>query len=331
MHNDLTYPNLRIKDFTLDENPLLQKVVPENGRRYCPPTEDLGILDKLPLELIELVLCQLDIRSLMESQRVNRRAMDVIKTMPRYKTIVTHARNSLRGILSIETGRWITCDALYDKLCTAKCEKCGDFGGYLYILTCKRVCFLCLSYDPELLPLSPNEAIRKFGINHSVIESLPHMRSIPGVYTSWEKKRYQRCTLIDPKSAYDAGIALHGSLSTMERHVMDGTAQKLQKYNDRVHKAVLEGSGSSKRSVRRPRTEDLFDGRTGNPLRFMAIVQAPWLNTISQEAEWGFHCIGCTAHHIMRPLHWRRKFNEASFKDHLKECGDIQDGEHQRD
>src|SRR5690606_30564988 len=130
---------------------------------------NIGALSALPPELLEYILCQLDLCTLTDFRRVNRRATALVEFLPQYRAI-THARNAPRGILSIKTGSWITCGALYDKLCTSGCERCGDFGGYLYLLTCKRVCFLCLSQDRLYLPLTPEHASRKFGLDHRVIQ-----------------------------------------------------------------------------------------------------------------------------------------------------------------
>ena len=232
-----------------------------------------------------MVLSRLDIRTLTNFRRVNQLAMEVLDSILQYKAVATYAHNALRGILSLETGQWISCETLYEKLCTAECEKCGDFGGYLYILTCRRVCFLCLSTDSRYLPLPYSEAIRKFGINCSILNTLPHMRSIPGTYSPKAKKCNRRLTLVDSESAYHAGITLHGSLSAMQQYVSDVAAQKLEEYNERVLR-------SRAGSTRRPRTEDIYDGLSWNPLRFVAIVRTPWFNRVSRELECGFHCIG---------------------------------------
>jgi hypothetical protein len=224
--------------------------------------------------------------------------MWLVESFPQYKAIRKHAYNALRGTMYIETGWWITCGMVYEKLCTAECEECGDFGGYLYILTCKRVCFLCLSVDKQYLPLRYSHAIRKFGLNRPILRTLPRMRSIPGTYSPNQKKVRTHLALVDSDCARRAGITLHGSVSAMEQYVSSMAAQ------------------------------DAFDGKSGNPLRFMAIVRIPWLNKSSQELEWGFHCTGCQKSHYSRPLHFRRKFTAKSFKEHLKECGNIRHGKH---
>lgn len=87
----------------------------------------------------------------------------------------------------------------------------------------------------------------------------------------------KQLNLVDQKSAFNAGIKLHGSLRAMEEFVSNAAAVKMQQYNNRVSKAISEGEVSATSRFRRPRTEDDFDGEPGNPRRFMAIVRAPCL------------------------------------------------------
>ena len=183
-HHRLTYEfRIRIEEFMLDVNrPMLQY----NDHIPIPPTNagrDLGTLNTFPLELLHEIIHKLDIRTLTDLRHVNRRAIWLVESDPQYKTIRKHAFNALRDILCIETGRWITCEMLLNKLCTAECEQCGDFGGYLYILTCERVCYLCLVRDKRYLPLRYLHAKKMFGFNFSIIHTLPTMRSIPGKYS----------------------------------------------------------------------------------------------------------------------------------------------------
>lgn len=323
---DLTYPRPRIKNFTLDDNLPASGFPPDDRYIREPPKVDLGALDVPPLELLQAVLTQLDLRSLTEFRRVNRRAVEVVDSITQYQAIAKQARNVLRGILTIGIAQWITCETVYEKLCTAECEQCGDFGGYLYILTCKRVCFLCLSEAETYLPLRRSHAIRKFGLDRQILNTLPCMRSIPGTYSPNGKKCREPLVLVDFESAYRAGIMQHGSVSAMDQYVSNISSQKLQKFNKATARATIEGSTT--RRPRRPQTEDVFDGRSGNPIRYMAIVRMPWLDKAAQKLEWGFHCAGCRKFHVKRPLHYRRKFTLASFSEHLTRCGRIVNGKH---
>ncbi|KAI5859492.1 hypothetical protein GGS23DRAFT_585652 [Durotheca rogersii] len=320
----LTY-RLNMKDHILDDNLPSPESWPKIERLHLPPRTNLGLLDALPLELLHEILPQLDLRTLADVRRVNRRAIELVNSLPQYKAISTHARNALRGILSIETGRWITCRTLYEKLCTPGCEQCGDLGGYLYLLTCKRVCFLCISEDRLYLPLSRRRASWKFGLDSRILNTLPRMRVIHGTYSGRRKKFCGPSVLVDYESALHAGISLHGSLSAMQQYVAGIEAQKLQAYQVRV--AGVPQTGSVTRRVRRPPTSDPIDSESENPFRFVAVAKVPWLNKSSREIEWGFHCRGCEES-TGRPFHYRRKFTAASFDDHVKQLGNIRGGRH---
>jgi hypothetical protein len=322
---DLTYPRLNLNDHTLDGNLPSPKSQPESERLHLPHRTSVGVLDALPLELLQEILSQIDLQTLTDFQRVNRGAAKLVNSLPQLKAINTHAPNALRGILSIKTGRWITCATLYEKLCTPGCEECGDFAGYLYLLTCKRVCFLCFSENRLYMPLSRRRASSKFGLDSQVIKTLPRMRAVCGTYSPNEKKVGAPSILVDHASALCAGISLHGSLSAMHRYIEAREVQKLRAYNTKA--TAVQQSGSITRRVRQPRTSEPFDGQSGNPFRFVAIVHAPWLNRTLQDVEWGFHCVGCEKS-SRPPLHYRRKFTAASFDDHLKDSGDIHDRKH---
>lgn len=322
---ELTYHRPNIEDQTLDDNDLAEGCPLDNGRHLITPKFSLGALDSLPLELLSAILVQTDLRSLTDFRRVNQRAVEVVDSIPEYKAIVANAPDSLRGILTIETGRWITCHDLYEKLCTAECEQCGDFGGFLYIATCRRVCFICLSEKPNYLPLLRSEAVRKFGLDRSLLASSPYLKSIPGCYSPGWKSVRTRLTLVDPDSARRAGIALHGSVSAMEQYVSAMASKKLEEYRKRVASKAASAPDSTSR---RPRSEDSFDGQMSNPRRFMAVVRTPWLDLRTKSLEWGFHCVGCERQYRCRPMHWRRKFTRGTLLDHIRECGDIIDRAH---
>jgi hypothetical protein len=324
----LTYPSAQPQEFTLDDNLPTPKLLPIDSPDRKPPEFDLGALDRLPIELLQGLLPQLDLCSLMQFRRVNRRAIEIVESIFQYRAIATHASNVLQGALRTGAGKWISCETVYEKLCAAECEQCGDFGGYLYILTCKRVCFLCLSEDETFLPLLGIPAIRKFGINLQILGTLPCLRIIPGEY-SLKKVNYPvHSDWVDRESAYHAGVVLHGSPDAMEQYASNALAQELQEFDQKASEAVAERFRPYNDSRRRLITHEVSDHRSGNPRRFLAIVRIPWVKRMSQELEWGFHCIGCRNLSHSRQMHSRRKFTVTTFMEHLRECGNIRDKEH---
>jgi hypothetical protein len=58
-------------------------------------------LDQLPAELLIQVLLYIDIPSLTVFRRVNRRAMQLVDSVPQYAAIINYCPNTIRAILSI--------------------------------------------------------------------------------------------------------------------------------------------------------------------------------------------------------------------------------------
>lgn len=197
---------------------------------------------------------------------------------------------------------------------TAECEECGDFAGYINLLTCKRVCFLCLDEKPKYSPLTIFEAGRRFGLDRRLLLVLPALKSIPGRYSSKQSLCKSRLTLIDTEEARRIGVEHHGSAEAMENCVAETGQKKLELFR--------QGR------LRRRTNIDAKEGRVADPRRFMAIVRTPWIQKSSNDVEWGFYCRGCERCYRERPMHWRRKYDASSFADHLEECGLIIDGVH---
>jgi hypothetical protein len=175
---------LRITDHTLDQN-LSSLSLTIQGHSGTPASHDLGNLRSLPVELLHEISGSVDICALTHFRCVNKRAVELVDSLPEYKAIALYAPNALLGILSIRTGQWITCQTLYDKLCTPHCEKCGHFGGHLYLITCRRVCYSCFTEDKDFRPLLPSAACLEFGLDSAMVSNLPRMTVVPGQCTHW--------------------------------------------------------------------------------------------------------------------------------------------------
>ncbi|CAG8886971.1 unnamed protein product [Penicillium egyptiacum] len=141
--SELIYTFISIIDHTLDDIESLCHLDSGHDRRV--PCYGLEPLEIVPLEILQMIVLRLDIRSMTHFRRVNRQARLVVDQIPQYKQIIVHMLASIRGCLSTRTGFSFSCQDLYDKLRTADCDSCGDFGGYLYLVTCRRVCFLCFT------------------------------------------------------------------------------------------------------------------------------------------------------------------------------------------
>jgi hypothetical protein len=232
---ETTYFGIRRVDcssgWTLDRNlPLLD---PQDGlghrRRIFltetpPPTARLGRLDRLPLEIINAIISLLDIAAVDQLKVVNRRAFAVANSHPQFKFLNWEAHDTLRGVRAIKISHTITVQALLETLYASQCVECGEFGGYMYLVTFERVCRRCFEKKDRYSPLREIAALKKFGLTPEILGPLPRFQSYPGSYGDAgffiglaKLKNY--IPLVDRESAYRAGITQHGSQEAMHEFV----------------------------------------------------------------------------------------------------------------
>ncbi|EXJ81383.1 hypothetical protein A1O3_07674 [Capronia epimyces CBS 606.96] len=297
----------------------LDKLVRLSYHRLCKePKHDLGVLD-LPVETLNMIMGHLDLRSLMSLQRVNRRAFHMVNAMPELGAIMEYSPNALRAIFAIKTGRFITCRMLFAKLCSYQCETCSEFAGYLYVLTCKRVCYHCFTSLPKYLPVLRSDARERIGLPADIIKQIPQMKSVPGRYTALHRRRPRR-TLMDATAVREAGIALHGNARAVECYSKKVAAEKLEAYRvsrRKLEPDLVDHNIDREYSFNLPRDEYYF-----NPRRFMAIVSVPFIDIQDRRAHWGFHCLACLTD-VKGIKSSDRQYIASLFRDHLQEDGEI--------
>lgn len=204
---ELSYLRLNLDDHTMDKN-LPEYATPLQRK---PARRNAGVLETLSLELLQLILAQLDLRSVLNVRYIKRRCADLVDSLPELQTMVRYGQNALRGSLVIRTASTTSLENLHQQLFEKPCENCGDFAPYLYLTTCSRVCFLCLSNADQYCPVGIDLIKRKYGLNGNVIQSLPQMRCFPGVYPPSGCKVPRAVALYDAGSALQAAIFYHSS------------------------------------------------------------------------------------------------------------------------
>lgn len=330
----LTTPpsNYPKKIWTLDDNDLDEHIPLDNGYHKTHPSTDLGILDRLPLELLTDILLQVDLQALTGFRRVNQRAMQVVDSVPQYDAIVEHAPNSLRALLTVNKGRNVNCLELYDKMCTFKCETCGEFGGFLYLITLRRACIECFRMSADCFSLITSEARRGVGRSRTKTDfpAVDQIFAPPGCYSPDIRNFRHRTRL------YDYNSLLKVQLDKSRDNEFE-TAELLN---------AVQGARDvwRYRTLRGPlpqlhmRTTILTTGFCRQPERYMAIIRFSYLDTHTKKAESGFRCKGCI--NVPRHYGWRdpdpferehhqewarvnRMFNWATFREHRETCPNL--------
>ena len=287
-------------DSTLDDARLSTGCTLHATRSDIMPREalfPLGQLDNLPHELLIEILLHCDLVSLATFRRVNRRATKLVDSISQYGSILKNCPDIIRAVLSIQATSY-DCQTLYQTLCTTQCSSCDRFGDYLYLITCKRVCYACFTTRTEYLPLEtrlaschfaahnpPQQNSGKTFRDHLLESNIPNILSLPGRYAStWPKDRSK-------------------------------VVRKRVRLFDR--RAVMNGDATNELPM--------LDRTTCEPRRFMAIISAPHLYDRGRKADWGYFCLGCRDESDPRDRESRAriKFAREEIMEHFEAFGDV--------
>lgn len=173
-------------------------------RAQAKPQADLGQLSRLPAEILIQPLLQLNIRSLLAFKRVNHNAISFVNTLPRYSVIRKQCPDILRATIGVRADGF-SCNTLYETLTTHACATCRRPGTYLYLITCKRVCWFCLWDYMDYLPVSSTKAANLTGLPLKIVkQQFPYIHSIPGRYGTSGRKFSSRKLLFDRRAVLKA-------------------------------------------------------------------------------------------------------------------------------
>ncbi|RDA83181.1 hypothetical protein CP532_6445 [Ophiocordyceps camponoti-leonardi (nom. inval.)] len=295
-----TYTDQRLCDNTLDDAQLATRCPLDNMRRADdaaakPARYSVGQLDQLPAELLVQVLVQVDVPSLTDFRRVNRRAMELVDSITQYSAIIKHCPNIIRAIVSIRANAY-DCNALFRTLSSKKCSTCQHFGDHLYLIDCCRVCYFCYTRRPEFFPLTlgrasrffvPSKRQRRDGITSRKLlraAKPPSVLSLPGEYCITRSGR---------------GVLSRKRLQLFDRRAI---------VQDPVG-SVLPDS----------------DRTTREPVRFMAIITAPYLFDSGRQADWGCFCVGCMEETDQDTRHFRIKYTREDILEHIARYGPVKE------
>ena len=219
-----------------------------------------------------------------------------------FPRVRTHAPDALRALLSTGAANHFSVVDVKRALRRTECASCGErFGAYLYLLECRRCCWRCLSTSRELLPVVKDAVERLYAVEAWVMDALPSVRSLPGVYgpryrrrPNVRSKNHKRIELVANGAARKAGGKI---LKECRLDDDDDDGSELALYEDALLATRIALRGPVELDFMREmdcRNYDPegYDGGWGlQPQRLMAAVRFPAL--VRGEVEWGFCCFGC--------------------------------------
>lgn len=268
-----------------------------------PPQRDssaaaLGLLGKLPLELLLDVISRLDLHSLFRVQQLNVRSAQVVASLEEYQTVVSHGLDLLRSLLRTGLAATVSIYDCHDALCAETCELCGNFSGFMFLPTWTRICFLCIQWADETRVESLAGAKKEYRLDKTTVGLLSSVfKTLPGEYAM-------------PVISYTSRVM---AVSLHEVEIVSGRAPP-------TYWRLLPASG----------------GRQGK-FRYMASCILPYYNRQTGEVDYGVSCAGCQLtvdkesvtydHELASDEAFDARdtvYGRDSFLEHFKWCKDAQ-------
>jgi hypothetical protein len=265
------------------------------------PTTGLGFLDRLPLEILQLLWLWLDMRSLFKLRQVNLRARETVDALQQYQLVVSHGLNLFCALLRTRLATGVSLSDFHDALCTKSCALCGEFAGFMSALTWTRCCFRCLEKAPETEVQALGTVRRKFHLTtKGQIAQLKSFKTLPGTY--WvdsgcvdESVRKRRNTLV---SAHQARLV----------------------FGQQAHTPVQEQATNWTRRT--------------SVFRYMAACALDYHDRTTGRVEHGISCAGCQHAWEVGLLSWDARmfismvrktvYSRDDFLDHFRWCKEAQ-------
>jgi hypothetical protein len=280
---------------TLDDADLESQCPLDNGRRRTQPfpgdsdrPSTLGLLESFPLEIIQAVLIRLSVPSLTTFRRVNRRAIVLVDSLPRYRVLWDHCPNVLRAIVSLDAQSY-DCRTLFATLSTSKCNTCGQFGDYLYVITCQRTCYFCLRLRFGYPLLSAKPASLASGLSEEEL-----VARAPRVHTLTGRFGYKNSSPFTERTWLYDGASVRALSAGREWTVVD------------------------------PET-----WQTRVPRLHMVVISAPFFDhspPSGRLVDWGVYCLVCKDG-AYEEIATYQKYAQSAFPDHIREFGAVAAGE----
>lgn len=306
-HPSLTEDEFHFLTWT---RPSLSRITiePEELERHCPldnarlerrgthqPNTHVRLLNiwnmrALPLEITHLILSLLDLKSLTDFRAVSWDSRALVDGLPEYGTIIQHAPNALRALLSTNMALYFTTTNLFRALSKQDCFICGEFGPFLDLFTCQRCCLNCVINSKALLSIPIYVAKQVFGLNSEMLSTLPTFLSLPGQYTESKKTCPRRISLLRLESIINA---------QQDNSMASPQAPTLQ-------------------SVQVP-----WDSHVENSHRFMPMVRIPTLDQSTGKLDWGVSCQGCRFSRRDRTrgyYDFNTLYSAAGYLEHFQSC-----------
>lgn len=120
----------------------------------------------------------------------------MVDSLNQYQRVVSHGLNLFCALLRTRLAIDISLLDFNNALCIKACTLCGEFGGFIFLLTWKRCCFKCLQESPETQLRTLASVRKRLQMTKVELDQLRSFKSLPGIYSMNESVQNSRITIV---------------------------------------------------------------------------------------------------------------------------------------
>lgn len=149
------------------------------------PTAQFGRLSRLPLEIVQNIVLELDMESVLAFRQTSVSAAQAVSSVREYRLVVAYALDALCAMLRTHVANRITLRQFYRLLCERTCTFCTLYANFIYLPTTSRCCFNCMGAIslPERAGLMLIAAVETtFQLSAESLAGLSTFPNVPGMH-----------------------------------------------------------------------------------------------------------------------------------------------------
>lgn len=284
------------------------KALPPTKMRFDPKQSSLGNLDTLPPEIQLLVFDELDFLALCRLQLTSRKGKAMVEYLLSFNEMMVHSSSTLVALAKTDLLEYHSAKSLRLALRSWKCVSCSNFGHFLFLLTCERVCFVCQKLTDDFWLITPRTAKKVFSLKDEHLTKIPAMETTRLLETTCNR------TLICAKQARNLAVLVHGSeeaVAAIEaaEEVGDEAYIPNGEWNQETREALsLELDNHNNEHIQGPNEVQFSmsdsDGTSGSsPAYFLDLAASPFPSLSAAGLDHGSVCRGCESA-CSQASHW---------------------------
>ncbi|KAJ5087581.1 hypothetical protein N7456_011197 [Penicillium angulare] len=172
----------------------------------------LGVLNRLPPEIITIILDMLDIQSMFRFSMSSYMGYAYVHSHRKYRDLITVALHPVASLVKLRVVHLHSVRELHGALRSGKCTYCPEYGAFLSLLSSERCCWECLGTNPSLKLISGASIRQYFALSEEELYQLPGLRNMPGISHMVADPNPSDSTFFNVKAAKAIALTKHGSV-----------------------------------------------------------------------------------------------------------------------